>query len=158
RPSGTISFSTHPYVTVKPPYYVTRNARLAWIMCTFFFLAGHAFIPLLGIEADEALFAQGVFAPRGELYWLHIAKSPVAIMLMSYLGALKCWILGPVLRNIGIGLRALREPMLLAGVFSLWLFYLLLRRVAGERAALIGCGLLATDSLYLLTTCFDWGP
>jgi hypothetical protein len=48
--------------------------------------------------------------------------------------------------------------MLLAGVLSLWLFFLLLRRTAGERAALIGCALLACDSLYLLTTCFDWGP
>ena len=34
----------------------------------------------------------------------------------------------------------------------------LLRRVAGERAAVFGCGLLAADSLYLLTICFDWGP
>ena len=25
-------------------------------------------------------------------------------------------------------------------------------------AALIGCGLLATDAIYLLTSCFDWGP
>src|SRR5205085_8618267 len=29
---------------------------------------------------------------------------------------------------------------------------------AGERAAVIGCGLLAVDSLYLVTICFDWGP
>ena len=44
----------------------------------------------------------------------------------------------------------MRVPMLLAGAASVWLFYLLLRRIAGERAALIGCGLLAADSLYLL--------
>src|ERR1017187_10971147 len=48
--------------------------------------------------------------------------------------------------------------MLVAGAVSIWLFYLLLKRMAGERAAVIGCTLLATDSLYLLTTCFDWGP
>ena len=30
--------------------------------------------------------------------------------------------------------------------------------MAGLRAACIGCCLLAADSLYLLTTCFDWGP
>ena len=52
----------------------------------------------------------------------------------------------------------MRAPMLLAGAASVWLFYLLLRRIAGERAAVVGCGLLAADSLYLLTTCFDWGP
>jgi hypothetical protein len=38
------------------------------------------------------------------------------------------------------------------------LFYLFLRRAAGERAALAGCLLLASDPVYLLTTCFDWGP
>jgi Dolichyl-phosphate-mannose-protein mannosyltransferase len=79
-------------------------------------------------------------------------------MLMSYLGALKSWIYGPVLKAFGISLRTLREPMLLAGALSIWLFFLLLRRIAGDRAALIGCTLLAVDSLYLLTATFDWGP
>src|SRR5207302_778432 len=37
-------------------------------------------------------------------------------------------------------------------------FYLLMRRIAGECAALIGCSLLAVDSLYLITVVFDWGP
>jgi len=48
--------------------------------------------------------------------------------------------------------------MILAGAASVWMFYLLLRRVAGERAGMVGCILLAADSLYLLTVCFDWGP
>jgi len=48
--------------------------------------------------------------------------------------------------------------MLLAGAASLWLFFLLLRRVAGDRAAIIGCSLLAVDSVYVLTSCYDWGP
>jgi 4-amino-4-deoxy-L-arabinose transferase-like glycosyltransferase len=79
-------------------------------------------------------------------------------MLMSYLGTLKSWIYRPIFQWFGTGVSALRVPMLLAGAASIWLFYLLLLRVAGRRAALFGCGLLATDSLYLLTTCFDWGP
>ena len=48
--------------------------------------------------------------------------------------------------------------MLLAGVASVWLFFRLLDRIAGRRAAIIGCTLLAVDSTYLLTVCFDWGP
>jgi len=79
-------------------------------------------------------------------------------MLMSYVGALKSWFYGPVFGVFGSGVRALREPMLLAGAASLGLLFLLLRRVAGRRAAYIGCGLLAVDSTYLLTACFDWGP
>ena len=79
-------------------------------------------------------------------------------MLMSYLGTLKSWIYRPIFQLFGTGVSAMRVPMLLAGAASVWLFYLLLRRIAGERAAVIGCGLLAADSLYLLTICFDWGP
>ena len=80
------------------------------------------------------------------------------MMLMSYLGTVKSWIYRPIFQVFGSGVAAMRFPMLLAGVASIWLFYLLLRRAAGERAAIFGCGLLAADSLYLLTTCFDWGP
>ncbi len=79
-------------------------------------------------------------------------------MLMTYLGALKSLIYGPLFRLFGTGIRVLREPMLLAGVASIYFFFRLLRLAAGTRAAVIGCGLLAVDSIYLLTVCFDWGP
>jgi hypothetical protein len=127
-------------------------------LCIFFFCAGHSFIPRLGFEDDETLFAEGIYSPRAELYSLHIGRSHVPIMLMSYLGALKSIVLRPILVTFGVGLRTVREPMLLAGVASLWLFFLLLRRTGGNLAAYIGCALLAFDSLYLLTNAFDWGP
>jgi hypothetical protein len=127
-------------------------------VCIFFFLAGHAFLPLLGIEDDETLFVDAIFRPRAELYSLRLGHSHVPIMLMTYVGALKSLIYGPIFRWFGTGIRVLREPMLLAGVASLYLFFRLLRRAAGLRAAYIGCGLLAVDSMYLLTICFDWGP
>ena len=126
--------------------------------CLLFFLAGQAFLPHLGVQNDEALFASAIYEPRAVAYMLHIGHSQVPLMLMSYLGTLKAWIYSPIFRAFGTGVWALRDPVLLAGVASVWLFFLLLRRMAGERAAIIGCGLLAADSLYLLTTCFDWGP
>ncbi len=79
-------------------------------------------------------------------------------MLMSYLGTLKAYLYKPIFRAFGTGVYAFRVPALLIGTSSVFLLYLLLRRVSGERAALIGCGLLAADSTYLLTVCFDWGP
>ncbi len=125
--------------------------------CLFFFFAGWRLIPHVGIENDEALFAQGIYQPRGDF---SIALGPFRIpgMLMSYVGALKSWVYWPILHLFGPRLSTLREPVLLAGVASLGLFFLLLRRIAGQRAAVIGCSLLATDSIYLLTICFDWGP
>src|SRR3954454_5966931 len=80
--SATISGSVNPLPILKPHNYSVRSAPLAWILCTFFFLAGLAFIPLLGIESDEALFSQGLYQPRSELFWTHIGKTRVPIMLM----------------------------------------------------------------------------
>ena len=135
-----------------------RDNAAALTACVFFFLAGLAFLPHLGVEDDESLFAQAIYAPRGELYSIRIGHSHLPVMLMTYLGALKSWIYRPILQVFGAGILPVRVPMLLAGAVSVWLFYLLLRRIAGRRAALIGCGFLAVDSMYLLTVCFDWGP
>ncbi|PWT99621.1 MAG: hypothetical protein C5B51_26780 [Terriglobia bacterium] len=127
--------------------------------CIFFFFAGLAFLPHLGIENDEALFATAFYKPgTSEEYVIRLSHSRLPLMLINYLGTLKSWIYRPLFRLWGTSVASIRIPVLLAGVTSLWLFYLLLRRVAGKRAALVGCGLLATDSTYLLTTCFDWGP
>src|SRR5262249_43026900 len=79
-------------------------------------------------------------------------------MLMSYLGTLKSWLFKPLFQFFGVGIWTIRLPMLAAGAAGIWLFYLFLNRIAGQRAGLIGCSLLAVDSLYLLTVCFDWGP
>ena len=79
-------------------------------------------------------------------------------MLMSYVGALKSWVYGPILRLFGAGPMTLRLPALLAATGSVWLLYLLLRRIGGARAAIAGCVLLAADGVYLLTASFDWGP
>jgi hypothetical protein len=126
--------------------------------CLLFLVTGSAFVSLLGIQNDEALFANGIFKPYAVAYKYPWGRNGLPLMLMSYLGTLKSWIYRPIFQWFGVGVSAARVPMLLAGAASVWLFYLLLRRAAGERAALLGCGLLATDSLYLLTTCFDWGP
>jgi hypothetical protein len=130
---------------------------LALAACIFFFLAGQPFLPRLGVQDDESIFAYAFLYPRAA-YVLPIGHSKLPLMLMSYLGTLKAGIYRPIFSLFGISVWSLREPALLAGAVSIWFFFLFLRRAAGERAALIGCGLLAADSMYLLTVCFDWGP
>jgi 4-amino-4-deoxy-L-arabinose transferase-like glycosyltransferase len=134
-----------------------RSRYFAIAASLFFVLAGQAFIPLLGVEDDEALFGMAFLKPRYSAT-IRIGHSTLPLMIMTYLGTLKAWIYRPILKWFHPGAWSLREPMLLAGALSIWLFYLLLKRMAGERAAIIGSILLATDSVYLLTTCFDWGP
>ncbi len=130
---------------------------IAIAACAWFLLAGQLFVPLLGVEADEALFAGAFYQPHGAIT-LRLFHKQVPVMLMSYLGALKAWIYRPMFNWFRPGVWSLREPMLLVGALSIWVFFLLLRRTSGERAAVIGCTLLAVDAQYLLTTVYDWGP
>src|ERR1039458_5753066 len=126
--------------------------------CLYFLLAGLSFLSNIGVEHDETIFAGAFLKPISEAYAIRIGHSHIPLMIMSYIGTLFRSLYRPILRMFGTGMLPLRLPMLLAGVASLWLFFLLLRRVAGERAAIIGCTLLAADATYLLTVCFDWGP
>jgi hypothetical protein len=122
--------------------------------CLFVFAAGQSFIPRLGIENDEAVFANSLFRSNAAYYQV----GSIPLMVTSYAGTLKTWLYAPIFRVFGTGARALREPMLIAVALSVWLFFLLLRRAAGTRAAVIGACLLAVDSDYLLTSVYDWGP
>ncbi len=139
---------------------LTKNLNFplaAIAACLLFFATGCTFVSHLGLQNDEALFANGIFKPYAVIYSFQLGHSRLPVMLMSYLGTLKSWIYRPIFQLFGTGVSAMRVPMLIAGAASIWFFYLLLRRVAGVRAALFGCGLLAADSLYLLTTCFlNW--
>jgi 4-amino-4-deoxy-L-arabinose transferase-like glycosyltransferase len=79
-------------------------------------------------------------------------------MLLSYLGALKSWIYFPILYRIRPSYLTIRLPVLLIGTVTICLFIWFLERLHGRRVAWVGGVLLATDTVYLLTTCFDWGP
>jgi len=126
--------------------------------CSFFFVAGLAFLPLLGVEDDEALFGVVFYEPHGGGYQYHLGRLHIPLMILPYLGTLKSWLYRPISATFGTTIEAIRIPALLAGAASLWVFYWFLIKIAGYRAAAIGVGLLAVDSMYLLTTCFDWGP
>lgn len=132
--------------------------RLALAACGMFFLAGLPFVPHLGVQEDEALFAWGVYAPRSGPYILHTPIFDLPLMLMSYVGALKAWLYIPLFGAFGVSQWTIRIPMLAAGAATIWLVYLLVHGLAGKRAALTTCLLLALDPVYLLTICFDWGP
>jgi hypothetical protein len=135
---------------------VTRRGLVA--VCAAFVASGMLFVPRLGIEADEAIVANGIYDHGAPWYSWKIAGVEVPVMLISYLGALKTWfykgvfLLGPP-RPI-----LMRLPMLLFAALALWLFFELLDRTIGRRAAWIGTVLLATDSSYLLLNMADYGP
>ncbi len=126
------------------------------LLCLFFVLAGAAFIPRLGIQNDEVFFTAGLYEPFTYRYGIRLFHTRVPLMLLSYLGATKTWFYAAWFQLWPPSPSSLRVPMLLGGALTVWLFYLLVRRLAGIRAALLGAGLLATDAVYLLVTL--WGP
>jgi len=144
------------FSTLSPIQVIRRLYPL--LCCLLFVLIGFAFTPQAGIENDEALFGGGIYRHHGVTYDDQILGHRVPLMLMSYLGTLKSWVYAPIFRFWQPSVSSLRIPVILFGGLTIWLFSILLRRIAGHRAAAVGAVLLSTDTIYLLTTCYDWGP
>jgi hypothetical protein len=122
-----------------------------------FMAAALLFVPRLGIEADEAMVGNGIYQQAAPLYSWHFGDNEVPVMLLSYLGALKTWLVHPWLDLWSPGRTSLRFPMIVAGAVTLWLFFLLIDRLEGRRAAWIGTLLLASDPSFLLIEATDFG-
>src|SRR5579863_424652 len=128
---------------------MTLRARGALAAILLLFIAtALLFVSRPGVEADEALVVNGAIYS-----WHHIP-----LMLMSYMGALKAWfylVLFDVVRPSPVSLRV---PTILFGAVAIWLFFLLVDRTVGRRAAWIGALLLATDSMFVILEAIDYGP
>lgn len=120
-------------------------------------LSGSLWLWTPGIQTDEALFTGGIWAPQF-LAFIRIFKQDYATMVMTYVGALKAQVWRPIFAMAGVSAETIRFPALLIGAVGVWWFYRLSLRTVGQRAALVGVALLATDSTYLMTVRWDWGP
>jgi hypothetical protein len=140
---------------------VNTGMRVFWtlaiVLClSAFFAGGCIFASYPGLQTDEVLFAAPLFH-HWSLYSIQVGVK-IPIMLMSYVGALKTWIYAPLFLVLPPSCYLIRIPALVIGCLTIVIFGALLQTVYGRRAALAGCVLLATDTMYLLTTVFDWGP
>jgi hypothetical protein len=106
-------------------------------------MIGLALIPQAGIQDDEALFGSAIFHPEEAAYSVKLFNHQIPLMQMSYLGSLKSWVYTPIFRRWKPSAASVRFPALVLGAITVGLFWLLLRRVSGYRAAAIGCLLLA---------------
>lgn len=123
-----------------------------------FFAAGAYQIDRPGLQADEVLFANGIFDNGRILLETRVFGARFPLMHLPYLGALKAVIYRPIFAVFGVSPAAVRFPALLAGAAAVALTFLLLWRLAGERAAWAGGALLAVDPVFLFTIRCDWGP
>lgn len=115
-------------------------------------------LPYPGLQTDEALFGSLIYEPRNLELSVPVFKHRIPLMVLSYLGSLKSLLYAGLFALWPPSLFSVRVPMVLAGGLTVWLFFRLLRDTLGRRAAWIGALLLATDTTFLVTTTFDWGP
>jgi len=79
-------------------------------------------------------------------------------MVISYTGALKTWLYAALFWFFAPNVWSVRLPVLLMGAGTIWLTWVWVRRIAGTWAAAVTAVLLATDTIFLMTNTFDWGP
>ncbi len=131
---------------------------LLFALCASFVALGWPFLKGMGIEVDEAIVGSGLYQRAVAAYSRHVFKHAIPVMLLSYLGALKAWICAGVFAIWPPGPVSLRLPFAIAGAATVALFWRLLQKISGRRAAWIGAALLATDTSFLLLTTIDFGP
>lgn len=123
--------------------------------CLLYLLLGSVWIDRIGIQTDEALFAAGIFAPFNKEYCMRAFHHDIPLMTMTYVGTAKSWIWAPIYAFWTPSPASTRIPAVMLGAISVWLFYRMLLRCLGVRAAVVGCALLATDTMYLLLKRWD---
>ena len=116
------------------------------------------FLPLPGIQQDEALFLKPFLRGDAALSNLTIGGVRVPVMLMDYVGCLKTWLYWPLARVARLNAWSIRLPVCLVSMGALLLLAALARSVTNTRVALSAAALLATDATFVLTNVFDWGP
>jgi 4-amino-4-deoxy-L-arabinose transferase-like glycosyltransferase len=153
-----ISSAAPQAADIKAQVYRFRFTLIAGLSIVVFFIAGLLLLPLLGFEADEVMYVYNLWHPRSSVAWFSFFHHLMPSMLMSYLGALKSWLYAPILAVFGPSTWAVRLPVLLLACLTICLAGRLLKLIDGRMAALIAVWLLATDTTFLLTAVFDWGP
>ncbi len=138
---------------------VWARVLVAAVLAAFLGL-GALWINRPGLQYDETLYVLASY-PRDDTpiaYTMHIRGQPVALMLISYLGALKGWLWVPIQRLWTGSAAPVRLPALMLGAAGLGFLYLLARRAFNWQTALAATALAASDPIYLFTTRLDWGP
>ncbi len=145
-------------IGAKPGAKKSRATHAVLLSFLFFAGAASVFVPAIGIEEDEVLFAPAIYRPTEAMDSVVILGHRFPTMLMSYVGADKTYLYKAILTHARPSLWTLRIPAVLLGIITIWLLFIAVRRFTNDYVAAVLACLIATDPLFLLTTTFDWGP
>ena len=88
------------------------QASILFCAVLYFFWAGWTFIPYLGLQDDEVIFAAGLYEPLEYEYGIQVFHKKIPVMLMTYLGAAKTWFYGALFHLVSPTSDSVRVPML----------------------------------------------
>jgi hypothetical protein len=135
-----------------------RRISPVWWIAALFFLSGLMFLRKAGVHYDASLELASFYRCCAYGFRPTLFGHAMPVMILPYLGAFKAWLYYPLLRYLDVTPVVLRLPVLLVGSVSVWLFFVILDRTAGRRAAIAGALLLATDASFVIATAYDFGP
>jgi hypothetical protein len=136
------------------------EALLVGLCLGFFLLFGAAWISLPGPQQDELLHLP-VLSPQWRsdaLFSAKIAHRYFPLMIMSYVGALKGWLLWLWFRVVPQGMPGYRAFGVAAGLGTLLLTFWFVRRWWASAVALLTTALTASDPTFIHTIRLDFGP
>jgi 4-amino-4-deoxy-L-arabinose transferase-like glycosyltransferase len=137
--------------------HILSNSGEQIALALLFLVLGSLFIGYAGLQTDEAMFAAPLYRDW-RFFSVRIHHHDLPVMNMSYNGCLKTWLYWPLTLLWHPSAVWVRLPMIAAGALTIVLFGYLMTRLHSRRAAWFGCLLLATDTSFLLTHVYDWGP
>jgi hypothetical protein len=136
----------------------SRSAFVLVLCSLYFAIVGFLLIPYAGFQHDEVIFALPISQRGLAFYAKQIGDRYIPLMINSYAGAFKTWVWWPILKVWHPSAYSMRVPAMLFALAAILLFWPIMVRAGGKRAAAITTVLLATDTMYLMTSVFDWGP
>jgi 4-amino-4-deoxy-L-arabinose transferase-like glycosyltransferase len=134
-----------------------RFSPALWIVLLFVLLS-MLFLRKAGLHYDAAFELACFYPCVGIAFRPTLFGHPIPVMVLPYLGTLKAWLYLPILHFLEVTVSAVRWPYAFIGATSIWLFFRILDRVAGRRAAIAGALFLATDATFVIATTYDFGP
>jgi len=142
-------------ISIKAKHFWTGIAVALYLFISLIHLG------LPGLEYDELLFVNGALGNVDGSFvsWqFHLLGRKIPLMLMGYIGALKALLYTPIFALFGMNPTAVRLPVVLAGLITLLVTYLLVQRIFGRWVAVSASLLLATDPTFIFANKLDWGP
>jgi hypothetical protein len=133
-------------------FYIICLALLSYVLLAF----QHIKSP--GLYYDEALFINAALGAKYHDGFVAYRLLGIPVMTMTYIGALKSALVGPLFKFVGVNIYTIRVPAILLSTLTLVMSYLLLKKFTGPTIAATTILLLSVDPCFVLHTRVDHGP